>query len=149
MHFDCDTTNLTSSESMKKKKWCLGGLCNDNSDQVPSTPKKENEPRQKIFIASSGTFSRTIARFKRTREMRLLRTLVIILVILVLCTVPLGILFILSFAETDKRYVTAAKILLTTSLINSMANPWIYFWRFIEMRVAFRRMFPVCCRSRA
>ena len=149
VHFDCNTNNLTSSDSIvrhdrKKKKGCFTQFCKNGQNQLKSSSQNQDKRVRKILIASSGTFSRTFAKFKRKREMRLLRTLIIILVILVASTVPLGLLFIVSFAETDKRYVLTAKILLTTSLVNSMVNPWVYFWRFIEMRRALKKMFSKC-----
>ena len=146
-HFDSDTANLTTSNSVRRhhqtKKVCFAKLlCHKNRNQLNNNPNSDpTQKRRKVLIASSGTFTRSFAKFRRRREMRLLRTLVIILVILVVSTVPLGILFIISFAETDKRYVLAAKILLTTSLVNSMVNPWVYFWRFVEMRTALKKMF--------
>lgn len=75
--------------------------------------------------------------------MRLLRTLVIILALFVVSTVPLGVLFLLSVTETDKRYVNSAKTLLTLSLLNSLVNPWVYFWRFLEMRQAIKKLFCI------
>ena len=142
VHFDCDTVDLTSPRSSMKKKssrWFTKFYRKSENQLNNNKPRARTRLRK--LLTSSGTFSRTINRFKRRREMRLLRTLIIILVILVISTVPLGLLFILSYTETDKRYVSAAKILLIVSLLNSIANPWIYFWRFLEMRTALKGMF--------
>ncbi|CAK8698348.1 unnamed protein product [Clavelina lepadiformis] len=96
-------------------------------------------------LGSNGNFSKSIrkalAKNTNKRDMKLLRTLIIILVLFLVSTIPLGLLFLISYGEMDKRYVLTAKILLTASLFNSMVNPWVYFWRFPEMRIAVRRVF--------
>ena len=75
------------------------------------------------------------------KDLKLLHTLIIILVLFLISTIPLGVLFLVSFDEVDKRYVKVAKILLTLSLLNSLLNPLVYFWRFPTMRDAFCRVF--------
>ena len=75
------------------------------------------------------------------RDIAVFKTLVMILACYVISTVPLGILFLVSFGETDKRYVVPAKGLLILSLINSLLNPIIYMMRFKDMKKNFKRMF--------
>ncbi|CAK8689151.1 unnamed protein product [Clavelina lepadiformis] len=75
------------------------------------------------------------------KDLKLLHTLIIILVLFLISTIPLGVLFLVSFDEVDKKYVKVAKILLTLSLLNSLLNPLVYFWRFPTMRDAFCRVF--------
>jgi len=78
-------------------------------------------------------FEVTVQR-RQDQDMRLLRTLTIILVLLLISTVPLGVLFLVSLGETDKRYVQTTKILLTVSHLNSLLNPFIYLGGFPEIR---------------
>ena len=118
----------------------------DGGDSSLKRMAKKNQ-RQRTYENPS------FRRRNQKRDMKLLRTLVIILSLFVISTVPLGILFTISLTESDKTYVQPAKYLLTLTLFNSLINPWIYLWRFREMRGALRRLFcisatsPVCCPS--
>jgi len=81
------------------------------------------------------------------RDIALFKTLVIILACYIFSTVPLGLLFLVSHGETDKRYVVPAKVLLIISLINSLLNPIIYMMRFKEMKKDFKNMFCLACKK--
>lgn len=117
-----------------------------NEEKRNSSRSSEDQTRLKQLISTNGVVSRTFSKFRRRRrELRLLQTLVIILAVLLISTVPLGVLFFASYTETDKRYVSTAKNLLVLSLINSLVNPWIYFWRFTEMRLSLKNMFSCYC----
>nr|CAB3265844.1 sphingosine 1-phosphate receptor 2-like [Phallusia mammillata] len=142
----CDAGRKTRQPSWKKRVFVSRLL----SKNARSRNRESRYSQEGNLSNRSGAMHGNKAAFlkrSRRRDMRLLRTLIIILALLLVSTVPLGLLFIVTFAETDKRYVQAAKVLLTTSLLNSMINPWIYFWRFPEMRKAIRNIFCGCCRT--
>lgn len=115
----------TQSRTLRKKR-----------DEESSFSRKSNKSRPNINSMRPGVHGRN-----HERDMKLLRTLVIILSLFVISTVPLGVLFTISLTETDKTYVQPAKYLLTLTLFNSLVNPWIYLWRFREMRGAIKRLF--------
>lgn len=152
------TNGHTIVDGNPKKFWQRGILNGKNSykphkngngvqDQL-CEPMASNEQAKKKTQKSRNTSSNNALRKRsQRRDMRLLRTLVIILALFVVSTVPLGILFLVSVTETDKRYVKAAKYLLTLSLLNSLVNPWVYFWRFREMRDAIKRLFCSPCSN--
>ncbi|XP_078489712.1 uncharacterized protein LOC104266820 [Ciona intestinalis] len=127
-------------EGSWRRKAMVTRIFTKNSNDI-----KEEVVQEKRKI-SSASKAKSAARRRRYRDMRLLRTLVIILVLFLVSTVPLGLLFVVSYTEQDKRYVGTAKVLLTTSLLNSLVNPWIYFWRFPEMRTAMKKVFCRACR---
>ena len=110
--------------------------CNGHHQPPQGERRKLNQLRK----ASSAFL--TILRIDE-RDIALFKTLVIILACYVLSTVPLGILFVVSFGEPDKRYVVPAKALLILSLINSLLNPIIYMMRFKEMKDEFKKMFCI------
>ena len=146
--FFCENGNLSTKPRTKVdkkslKRWSVFSEFLRQNDS--SGNKHSRSSRLKQFFSTSSSLSKTIAKFRQQRELRLLRTLIIILGILIISTVPLGVLFVISFFETDKRFVGAAKVLLTVSLLNSLVNPWVYFWRFMEMRTALRKMFCGSC----
>lgn len=134
-----------------RKRVFVSRLLTKNSRSSVRDQESKRSHEGNLSNRSGVTYGTKPAFVKRSRrrDMRLLRTLIIILALLLVSTVPLGLLFIVTFAETDKRYVQAAKVVLTTSLLNSMINPWIYFWRFPEMRKAIRNIFCGCCPGRA
>lgn len=111
--------------------------------------------QQSIVVLSSSIQRRSRGEKQKTgqgfrqrnnsRDMRLLHTMIIILSLFVITTVPLGVILILSFTETNKRYLGPTKYFLMFSLLNSLINPWVYFWRFSEMRTALSR--SLCCRE--
>ena len=145
--FMSEMLRLASSENEKGQKTLLSqrgfifaGFCKRKYKSAKNDPASDRI-RMKHALSVNGTFTRSFGKHHRKRELRLLRTLLIILIVLLISTVPLGVLFLISFRETDKRYVIFAKYLLTLSLINSLVNPWIYFWRFVEMRLGLKKMF--------
>ena len=84
---------------------------------------------------------------RRSRDLRLLRTLILILVLFMVSALPMGVLFIVSYTEMSKDLLKATKYIITMSLLNSLVNPWVYFWRFPEMRAAVRCQYMRCCRK--
>nr|XP_039250718.1 uncharacterized protein LOC120328331 [Styela clava] len=154
------TTNGHSIVQGNSKKFWRRGLLNGKNTfkpqqnggnvQDPSCDEITSKELTTKKSSKNKSASSNNAQRKRSqrRDMRLLRTLVIILALFVISTVPLGILFLVSVTETDKRYVKAAKYLLTLSLLNSLINPWVYFWRFREMRDAIKRLFCSPCTKR-
>ena len=96
---------------------------------------RNEELKSKLSLTSSTCILSSSVK-RRSRDLRLLRTLIIILALFMASALPMGILFILTYSETDKKLLTGTKYIITISLLNSLLNPWIYFWRFPEMRSA-------------
>ena len=79
-----------------------------------------------------------------SRDIALLRTLVLILFCFTISTLPLGIVFSISYGEIDVRYVTPTNIFLLISFTNSLINPVIYIHRFRDVQKAFKKIFCCC-----
>ena len=77
------------------------------------------------------------------KEISLLRTLALTLCCYTVSTVPLGALFLASYNETNKKYVTSLKAFIILWLINTLANTVIYLWGFNEIKLKFKTLF-VC-----
>lgn len=131
------SANMPSKNNHKYQKNGSSAASGEGRERLDSSILKS---RQKSTSSNNPLRKRS-----QRRDMRLLRTLVIILALFLISTVPLGLLFLISITETDKRYVKPAKYLLTLSLLNSLVNPWVYFWRFREMRHAIRHLFCSPC----
>ena len=140
--------NGAAGQAATKRSWrpSLIARLLAKSDET-ATDARKSQRDSPSHLSASRTKSNFVQR-SHQRDMRLLRTLTIILVLLLISTVPLGVLFLVSLGETDKRYVQTTKVLLTSSLVNSFLNPWIYLWRFREIRrcinAALRRCLPCC-----
>lgn len=139
--------NLTVyKKSSKSKIFLLHYFKPKNLSGIPKYVSNQNlkreslKPHSVLRKISSTSTSRFSSKSKR-REMALLRTLVIILALYLISTLPLGIVFIISFGETDKRNLSTAKVVLIISLFNSAINPIIYMWRFKELRKSIKRLF--------
>ena len=107
-------------------------LTNRTTPQLSLEERRKMRKASSVFFEKLGVYDRDIALFK---------TLVIILACYIFSTVPLGLLFLVSYGEIDKRYVVPAKNLLIISLINSLLNPIIYMLRFEEMKKDLKKLF--------
>ena len=112
-------------------------------DRISSTPKIPQ--KQKSCSVFMKIFSIVMSKQSNMskREISLLRTLVLILLCYTVSTVPLGALLLASYNETDKGYLALLKAFVIISLINILANPVIYLWRFNEIKIKFKNLF-VC-----
>ncbi|CAK8689152.1 unnamed protein product [Clavelina lepadiformis] len=156
----------STSTSTNQKERTIKETCLSNRDEVAATPslgaktsthqsvsvwfKQRNGHHMNADECKAQTQERRRSKREKKRDkkdLKLLHTLVIILVLFLISTIPLGVLFLVSFDEVDKRYVKVVKILLMLSLLNSLLNPSVYFWRFPTMRQAFCRVFR--CRRKS
>ena len=139
----CQSSDESRSSSPKKLIFCyfqrekLLKIFDNIHHQKKVSGSKKSFSSQK----SSSTGSSRFRSKRKKREITLLRTLVIILVCYLISTLPLGVFFIISFEETDKRHLLTVKILLMISLLNSTINPIIYIWRFKELRKSLKKLF--------
>lgn len=137
-----DAVNAVKQKIMIPKRFSIRHQRSYSSRTSQSSkPSSIDEAKGKARLLSA------TQRRNQSRDMKLMRTLMIILGLFVITTVPLGALFVSAYAVTDKRYLSAVKIMLTISLFNSLLNPWVYFWRFREMRIAIRDLLCPCARS--
>lgn len=103
--------------------------------------------QKSIIIHTSGDGKvQQITRPEQTRmDIRLAKTLVLILVVLIICWGPLlAIMLYDVFGKMNKLVKTIFAFCSMLCLLNSTVNPIIYALRSKDLRHAFRSMFPSC-----
>ncbi|XP_066466153.1 cannabinoid receptor 1 isoform X1 [Tiliqua scincoides] len=103
--------------------------------------------QKSIIIHTSGDGKvQQITRPEQTRmDIRLAKTLVLILVVLIICWGPLLAIMVYDvFGKMNKLVKTIFAFCSMLCLLNSTVNPIIYALRSKDLRHAFRSMFPSC-----
>ena len=141
--------NLTESinadrKKSKKKLFFLFHFSKHRPQNISSSLEETQHRSIRIYLRKASSAIVHGSLHMSSRDAALLRTLVLILVCYTISTLPLGIVFTISYGEMDKRYVTPTKILLFISIINSLINPIIYMRRFKDMQKSFKKIFCCC-----
>ncbi|KAF2987254.1 hypothetical protein EK904_000065 [Melospiza melodia maxima] len=102
--------------------------------------------QKSIIIQSTEDGKVQITRPDQTRmDIRLAKTLVLILVVLIICWGPLLAIMVYDvFGKMNKLIKTIFAFCSMLCLLNSTVNPIIYALRSKDLRHAFRSMFPTC-----
>ncbi|KAM6084650.1 cannabinoid receptor 1 isoform 1-T1 [Theristicus caerulescens] len=102
--------------------------------------------QKSIIIQSTEDGKVQITRPDQTRmDIRLAKTLVLILVVLIICWGPLLAIMVYDvFGKMNKLIKTVFAFCSMLCLLNSTVNPIIYALRSKDLRHAFRSMFPTC-----
>ncbi|NXT81980.1 CNR1 protein, partial [Zapornia atra] len=102
--------------------------------------------QKSIIIQSTEDGKVQITRPDQTRmDIRLAKTLVLILVVLIICWGPLLAIMVYDvFGKMNKLVKTVFAFCSMLCLLNSTVNPIIYALRSKDLRHAFRSMFPTC-----
>jgi len=84
----------------------------------------------------------------RKAEMKMMRTMLIVLFGFILTTGPLAVCCVISYAYNRRQLHFVMRGLVVMSTLNSILNPLFYFWRIPEMSRKLRKMrleFSGCC----
>ncbi|XP_007484371.1 cannabinoid receptor 1 [Monodelphis domestica] len=102
--------------------------------------------QKSIIIHTSEDGKVQVTRPDQTRmDIRLAKTLVLILVVLIICWGPLLAIMVYDvFGKMNKLIKTVFAFCSMLCLLNSTVNPIIYALRSKDLRHAFRSMFPTC-----
>ncbi|XP_032538489.1 cannabinoid receptor 1 isoform X3 [Chiroxiphia lanceolata] len=102
--------------------------------------------QKSIIVQSTEDGKVQITRPDQTRmDIRLAKTLVLILVVLIICWGPLLAIMVYDvFGKMNKLIKTVFAFCSMLCLLNSTVNPIIYALRSKDLRHAFRSMFPTC-----
>ena len=94
----------------------------------------------------SSSSSTCVGNCRRKSEMRMIRTMLLVLSGFVLTTGPLALCCVSSFFYNHRSLHHVMRMLVIVSTFNSILNPVFYFWRIPEMR---KNLIGLCCKSSA
>lgn len=83
----------------------------------------------------------------RRHDMRLIKTLVVILAVFIVTLGPVGVLMLIDYSSNTRSnsLVDLALYIFVIAFLNSLANPVLYMWRISAIRRSVRQKILYCC----
>jgi len=135
----------SNGETSSEKASCQSVNQQQNpSDRKNETLKKEKEEGVTSPCIKRKTVEVTKKPQKKTnqrREIQLMKSMFIIISVFAVTSVPCILFLLYSYFDNDRLKKEAGNILLQITTINSLLNPFLYFWRIPSMRKNLFRIF--------